>query len=118
MARSHNDWLLYGSADRQRLRHRAHSRLCSTAARWSRTAPRRWHHALALYHGGALVNHHPFALPLFLRQLHEERITFTALAPALLSTLLADPALLKDVDLRYLKRNGKPGSAPLNPTLV
>ena len=116
VARSHNDWLLYGPQIGSAYDIGPHSRLLNGR-------PLVTHGAFVgsimpwLYHGGTLVNHHPFALPLFLRQLHEERISFTALAPALLSTLLADPALLKDVDLRHLKYVGS-GSAPLNPTLV
>ena len=116
VARTHNDWVLYGPQIGAAYEIGPHSRLLNGR-------PLVTHGAFVgsimpwLYHGGALVNHHPFTLPLFLQQLGEERISFTALAPALLSTLLAQPALLEGIDLRHLRYVGS-GSAPINPSLV
>lgn len=70
-----------------------------------------------LVHAATLVNHHPFSLPLFVEQLRQEKIDFTSLAPAILVSLLSDPALLDGVDftrLRYVSS----GSAPLSPRHV
>lgn len=70
-----------------------------------------------LVHAGTLVNHHPLALPLFLEQLRTEDIHFTALAPAVLSTLLAQPELLRGLKTDRLRCVGS-GSAPLSGALV
>lgn len=73
-----------------------------------------------IHHAGTLVNHHPFTLPLFLEQLRTEDIHFTALAPAILSMLVAKPELLEGLQHRQggkLRCVGS-GSAPLNPALV
>ncbi|MBL8376308.1 MAG: acyl--CoA ligase [Burkholderiales bacterium] len=116
VARTHNDWMLYGPQIGGAYEVGAHTRLLNGR-------PLVTHGAFVgsltpwLYHGATLVNHHPFTLPLFLRQLHDERISFTALAPALVATLLARPELLRDVDLRHLKYVGS-GSAPLNSALL
>lgn len=116
VARTHNDWVLYGPQIGAAFGVGPHSRLLNGR-------PLVTHGAFVgsimpwLYHGGTLVNHHPFTLPLFLQQLGAERISFTALAPALLSTLLAQPALLEGIDLHHLRYVGS-GSAPLNSGLV
>lgn len=116
VARTHNDWVLYGPQIGAAFGVGPHSRLLNGR-------PLVTHGAFVgsimpwLYHGGTLVNHHPFNLPLFLQQLGAERISFTALAPALLSTLLAQPALLEGIDLHHLRYVGS-GSAPLNSGLV
>lgn len=116
VARTHNDWVLYGPQIGAAYDIGPHSRLLNGR-------PLVTHGAFVgsimpwLFHGGTLVNHHPFTLELFLRQLGDERISFTALAPAVLSTLLAQPALLQGIDLHHLRYVGS-GSAPLNPTLV
>lgn len=70
-----------------------------------------------LVHCGTLVNHHPFALELFLEQLRSEDIHFTALAPAIMAMLLAQPALLQGLQAGRLRCVGS-GSAPLNGTLL
>ncbi|MFJ2774546.1 AMP-binding protein [Streptomyces sp. NPDC087300] len=67
--------------------------------------------------GGVLVQHHPFELPTFLRQIAEERVTYTVAAPALLTMLLAREDLLDSVDLSSLTRIGS-GSAPLSAAMV
>jgi acyl-CoA synthetase (AMP-forming)/AMP-acid ligase II len=67
--------------------------------------------------GGTLVQHHPFDLPVFLRQLREERIDYTVAPPAILNRLLKEPALLQGIDFARLKRIGS-GSAPLSEWMV
>ncbi|MFG2001106.1 class I adenylate-forming enzyme family protein [Spirillospora sp. NPDC048911] len=67
--------------------------------------------------GGVFVQHHPFDLPTFLRQIAEERVTYTVAAPALLTMLLAREDLLQAIDISSLTRIGS-GSAPLSPAMV
>lgn len=67
--------------------------------------------------GAVLVQHHPFDLPTFLRQIATERVTYTVAPPALLTMLLHDDALLAQVDLGSLTRIGS-GSVPLQPAMV
>lgn len=63
--------------------------------------------------GGTLVQHQPFSLPIFLQQLNEERIDYTCAAPALLTTLLQNDALLDTIDFTRLRRIAS-GGAPLS----
>jgi acyl-CoA synthetase (AMP-forming)/AMP-acid ligase II len=116
VARTHNDWLLYGPqigaaygvGDGVRLLNgrplTTHGAFVGSITPW-------------LVHAGTLVNHQPFALPLFLEQLKSERIDFTALAPAILVSLLSQPELLEGVDFSRLRHVGS-GSAPLTETVV
>ena len=67
--------------------------------------------------GGTLVQHHPFDLPTFLRQVEEERVTYTVAPPALLTMLLGMDELLASADLSSLRIIGS-GSAPLSPAMV
>jgi acyl-CoA synthetase (AMP-forming)/AMP-acid ligase II len=67
--------------------------------------------------GGVFVPHQPFDLPVFLRQLHTERATYTVAPPALLTLLLHNESLLSEVDISALRLIGS-GSAPLSPWLV
>ncbi|HEY2592577.1 MAG TPA: class I adenylate-forming enzyme family protein, partial [Chloroflexota bacterium] len=62
--------------------------------------------------GGLLVQHHPFDLPTFLRQIGEYRATYTVAPPALLTALLHNDALLAQADISSLRVLGS-GSAPL-----
>lgn len=74
---------------------------------------------------GTLVQHHPFALPVFLGQLKNERIDYTVAPPAVLDALLKDwlankdqpTALLRDIDFARLRSIGS-GSAPLSEWMV
>ncbi|MBU3738953.1 MAG: acyl--CoA ligase [Rhodoferax sp.] len=114
--RTHNDWLLYapqiGSAYR-----------VGDGARLLNGRPLTTHGAFVgsitpwLFHAGTLINHHPFNLPVFLGQMRTESIDFTALAPAILSSLLKEPALLDGVDFTRLRYIGS-GSAPLTEAQV
>lgn len=66
---------------------------------------------------GRLVQHHPFDLPIFLRQMQEERVAYTVAPPAVLNMLLQNEALLSATDLSALRCLGS-GSAPLSPWMV
>lgn len=70
-----------------------------------------------LHTGGTVVLHQPFSLELYVRQLRDERIGFTSIAPAILVSMLADPSLLDGVDFKRLHTIGS-GSAPLSPSLI
>jgi acyl-CoA synthetase len=67
--------------------------------------------------GGLLVQHHPFDLPTFLRQIGEYGVTYTVAPPALLTSLLHDDALLAEADISSLRLLGS-GSTPLAPSLL
>lgn len=67
--------------------------------------------------GGVFVPHHPFDLPVFLRQIAEERATYTVAPPALLTMLLHREEILSTVDISSLRLIGS-GSAPLTPWMV
>jgi len=66
---------------------------------------------------GRLVQHHPFDLPIFLRQMQAEKIAYTVAPPAVLNMLLQNEALLGQTDLSNLRCLGS-GSAPLSPWMV
>jgi acyl-CoA synthetase len=67
--------------------------------------------------GGLLVQHHPFDLATFLRQIEQYRATYTVAPPALLTTLLHNEALLAQTDISSLRMLGS-GSTPLAPSLL
>jgi acyl-CoA synthetase len=67
--------------------------------------------------GGVLVQHHPFDLATFLRQISERRSTYTVAPPALLTQLLHREDLLAATDISSLRLIGS-GSAPLAPALL
>lgn len=67
--------------------------------------------------GGLLVQHHPFDLATFLRQISEHRATYTCAPPALLTALLQNEALLARTDISSLRILGS-GSTPLAPSLL
>ena len=67
--------------------------------------------------GCAIVLHHPLDPPLFLKQMQDERITFTIAPPALLNQLAKSPELWKQFDFSALRRVGS-GSAPLAPWMI
>ncbi len=66
---------------------------------------------------GRLVQHHPFDLPIFLRQMQEEKVAYTVAPPAVLNMLLQNEALLSATNLSALRCLGS-GSAPLSPWMV
>jgi acyl-coenzyme A synthetase/AMP-(fatty) acid ligase len=70
-----------------------------------------------LYSGGKLVLHHPLDLPVFLQQIVEEKIEYTLVPPALLNTILKSEPLKKMCDFSSISRIGS-GSAPLDAWMV
>lgn len=66
---------------------------------------------------GRLVQHHPFDLPIFLKQMQDEEVAYTVAPPAVLNMLLQNEALLSATDLTHLRCLGS-GSAPLAPWMV
>lgn len=61
---------------------------------------------------GRLVLHIPFDLQTFVRQLSDEKITYTVAAPAILNRLIKDPAELANADLSALRSIGTGGAPP------
>lgn len=66
---------------------------------------------------GTLVLHHPFELPVFLKQIVSENVTATIAPPAVLTLLLKQDGLLDQFDLSRLRVIGS-GSAPLSEFMV
>ncbi len=64
-----------------------------------------------------LIQHHPFDLPIFLRQVEQERVTYTVAPPALLALLLQREELLAGADISTLTQIGS-GSVPLQEWMV
>ncbi|MBN7798216.1 class I adenylate-forming enzyme family protein [Parahaliea mediterranea] len=67
--------------------------------------------------GANLVLHHPMDPPLYLRQLQQERATFTIAPPALLNQLAQRPELWQQCDFGSLRAFGS-GSVPLSPAMI
>lgn len=67
--------------------------------------------------GGKLVMHQPLNLPVFLKQIGDEKVNYTVAPPVLMNLLLLKPALLAEADLSSIKNIGS-GSAPLTPWMV
>ena len=67
--------------------------------------------------GCAIILHQPLDPPLFLRQMQDERVTFTIAPPALLNQLAKAPELWRQLDFSALRRIGS-GSAPLAPWMI
>jgi acyl-CoA synthetase len=67
--------------------------------------------------GCVLVQHHPFDLGVFLRQIQDEGITYTVAPPALLAMLLQRDELLAGADISTLRQIGS-GSVPLQEWMV
>lgn len=70
-----------------------------------------------LHSRGTLIMHHPLDLPIYLRQIAEERADYAIAPPAVLSLLIRDEALLARADLSSLRCIGS-GSAPLDPAMI
>lgn len=67
--------------------------------------------------GSSVVLHHPLDVPLFLKQMQDEKITFTIAPPALLNQLAKSPEMWQQFDFSALRRVGS-GSAPLAPWMI
>lgn len=70
-----------------------------------------------LQSAGTLALHHPFDLPVFLRQINEEKPAFTLAPPAILNMILNDERLAASIDFSNVRAIGS-GSAPLAPAMV
>lgn len=66
---------------------------------------------------GRFVQHHPFDLPVFLRQFQEEEVNYTVAPPAILTMLLKNEGMLAGIDFSGVKCIAS-GSAPLPPFMV
>ena len=67
--------------------------------------------------GCFLALHHPLDLQVFLGQIPGERISYTVVPPAALNMLLANDAMLDQLDLSSIRKIAS-GSAPLDPWMV
>jgi acyl-CoA synthetase (AMP-forming)/AMP-acid ligase II len=67
--------------------------------------------------GCFLALHHPLDLQVFLGQIPDERISYTVVPPAALNMLLANDAMLDQLDLSSIRKIAS-GSAPLDPWMV
>jgi acyl-CoA synthetase (AMP-forming)/AMP-acid ligase II len=67
--------------------------------------------------GATVVQHQPFNLEIFLRQVREEAIEYTVAAPAILNQLLQRPELLEGIDFTRMASIGS-GAAPLSEWMV
>lgn len=67
--------------------------------------------------GGTLIQHHPFALPVFLEQLRSEKADYSIVPPALLNAMLQNEVMLTGIDFTRLNKIGS-GSAPLSEWMV
>lgn len=67
--------------------------------------------------GCTIVLHHPLDVPVFLKQIQDENITFTIAPPALLNQLAKSPEMWGQFDFSALRGVGS-GSAPLAPWMI
>ena len=67
--------------------------------------------------GSSIMLHHPLDPPLFLKQMQDEKVTFTIAPPALLNQLAKSPELWEQFDFSRLRCIGS-GSAPLAPWMI
>jgi len=70
-----------------------------------------------LMRAATLVLHHPLDLPVFLKQIQDEKIAYTLAPPAVLTMLLKKRDLLDAIDMSSLRAIGS-GSAPLSEWMV
>ncbi len=116
VAKSHNDWTLFADVFGEQFgigngcRLLAGRQLVTCGSFTAYIVP--W-----LANAGTIVCHHPFQLDLFLKQLEEEKITFTSLAPAILHSIFEQMDRIKKMDLSHLKCVSS-GSSPLPSTVV
>ncbi len=114
--RSHNEWLVIAPSIIEAGQIPRHARLLNPFPLVNMagisTAFATW-----LVLGGTVVQHQPFALPVFLAQIRDERIDYTVAPPAVLNMLLQNEALLAGIDFSRLRRIGS-GSAPLSEWMV
>jgi acyl-CoA synthetase (AMP-forming)/AMP-acid ligase II len=70
-----------------------------------------------LMRAATLVLHHPFDMQVFLKQIEDEKVTYTIAPPAVLTMLLKKREILDSVDISSLRSIGS-GSAPLSEFMV
>jgi len=114
--RSHNQWLVTGSATYQGNQIREGEALLNPFP-FINMASIGGLFLTWLYSGGKLVLHHPLDLPVFLRQIVEEEIEYTLVPPALLNTILKNEQLQKMCDFSKIRAIGS-GSTPLDAWMV
>jgi acyl-CoA synthetase (AMP-forming)/AMP-acid ligase II len=114
--RSHNHWLAISWAHYEGAQLRDGDRLLNPFPLVNMAAIggclTSWLHA-----AGTLLLHHPFELPVYLRQIATEQPDYAIAPPAILMLLLQNEALLSGVDLTCLRCIGS-GSAPLPPAMI
>jgi acyl-CoA synthetase (AMP-forming)/AMP-acid ligase II len=114
--RSHNHWLAISWAHYEGAQLREGDRLLNPFPLVNMAAIggclTSWLHA-----AGTLLLHHPFELPVYLRQIATERPEYAIAPPAILMMLLQNEALLAGVDVSCLRCIGS-GSAPLPPAMI
>ena len=114
--RHHNHWMAVGHCNIQGCGYRPGDvllnpfPLVNMAALGGFLAP-------AAMSGATLILHHPIDVPIFLKQLEQERATFTIAPPALLNQLASQPALWGQFDFSQLRAIGS-GAAPLSPWMI
>lgn len=114
--RSHNEWLIIGPSIIESAELQPGLRLLNPFPMINMggisTAFVTW-----LLLGTTLIQHQPFNLEVFLRQLRDERVDYTVAPPAILNMLLQNDHLLEGIDFSRLRRIGS-GSAPLSEWMV
>lgn len=68
-------------------------------------------------HNCTLVLHHPLDIPLYLKQLQDEKIHYTLAPPPLLNRLAQQPEMWEQFDYSSLRVIGS-GSVPLSPAMI
>lgn len=114
--RSHNHWLAIGPATYHGMAIQIHDVLLNPFPMTNMAAIGGMFVSWLLSEG-TLVLHHPFDLPVFLKQLVTEKVTATIAPPAVLTMLLKQEGLLDQFDLSNLRVIGS-GSAPLPEFMV
>lgn len=114
--RSHNEWLPSAQAVIEAAEIRRGARLLNPFPLVNMSG---FSSAFAtwLLQGATVVQHHPFDLGVFVRQIRDERIDYTVAPPTILNTLLHNEQLLQGIDFGRLNRIGS-GSAPLSEWMV
>jgi acyl-CoA synthetase (AMP-forming)/AMP-acid ligase II len=114
--RSHNMWLASGRCTASSGNYVAEDRLLCPFPMVNMSALGGFVFPAAL-HGSSIILHHPLDPPLYLKQLQDERITFSIAPPALLNQLAKNPSMWAEFDFSALRRVGS-GSAPLAPWMI
>ena len=114
--RNHNEWLIVAPAIIEGAQLQAGCRLLNPFPLVN-MAGLSTNFAAWLVLGGTVVQHQPFNLEVFLKQIREQAIEYTVAAPAILNQLLQRPELLDGIDFKRLACIGS-GGAPLSDWMV